>query len=113
MIDVKEIIPDPLSDEVGILLTKLKTASPGIRRESARAELKQAASREGYIFFVGNCNRYILHRLGDTYFYRVPTNKRGNLKVFRGKLVRICCWHAGNQFERNLMAGVVKESDIE
>ena len=109
MIDREYIITDNRTDEIGVLLEGLRKASPGQSREKAREALRELATSLGYVFFVGNCNRYSLHRLCESYLYHVPLNKRGNLRDFRGQLVRICCWHAGNQFERNLMAGVVEE----
>jgi len=112
MIDPKHIIQDKLTDEIGVLLVTLREASPGQNRERAREALKEVATSLGYAFFVGNSNRYSLHRLGESYLYFVPNNKRGNLQAYRGKLVRICCWHAGDRFDKNLMAGVVEEDQV-
>lgn len=110
MIDNNARIPDSLSDGVGQAISELQTAAAGKALEIVREALVQLAHDAEYIFFEGNCNRYGLHRLGESYLYQVPETKRGNLSVFRGKLVRIACWHRGGQYNRRLMAGIVDES---
>jgi|GEM_PF-4171887 len=112
MIDREHIIRDSLTDEIGLLLKRLEKASPGRDREGVRQKLVDAASEMGYVFFVGHYRRYNLNCIGDSYLYRVPDNKRGNLKTFRGKLVRVSCWHRGGQFDRKLMAGIVGEDQV-
>ena len=112
MIDPEHIIQDKLTDEIGLLLKGLEIASPGKDREGVRQKLVDAASSLGYVFFVGHYRRYNLNCIGDSYLYRVPDSKRGHLKTFRGKLVRVSCWHRGGQFDRKLMAGIVGEDQV-
>jgi hypothetical protein len=110
MIDETSRIPDSLSDEIGQALGELRAAAAGKALEIAREALVELGHDAEYIFFEGNCNRYGLHRIGESYLYKVPENKRGHLSVFRGKLVRLACWHRGGQYNRRLMAGIVDES---
>lgn len=112
MIDRTQVIPDRLSDEIGKLIQRLTLAAPGHAREAARKELLDSATAAGYITFVGHHRRYQSPCMGSSFLFRVPNNRRGHLRTFRGRLIRICCWHRGGQFDRKLMAGVADDSQI-
>ena len=60
----------------------------------------------GYIRFWGHYRRYNVETVGESYLYKVPGNKRGNLKPFRGNTIRIVCV-GHKRFYRGIMAGQI------
>jgi hypothetical protein len=61
---------------------------------------------KNYIGFAGHPNRYHLSVVGESCLYQIPTNRRGHLSVFRGKLVRLVCVYSGSYANRYYMAGL-------
>lgn len=107
MFDLSQKLPDPLDGDVGVLLTKLQ-AMPTWTADKANLNLALQAmlTARGYVRFVGHPSRYHLERIGESCLYAVPPNRRGVLRAFRGKTVRIVCVSSG-RFDRQLMAGVL------
>ena len=108
MINENEMIDDPRTDKVGKLIKELST-QPKWNKEkiSLKEKLISEMEKEKYQTFWGHSKRYHLYEIGSGYLYKVPENKRGNLKVFRGQLVRIVCI-GQNRFDRVFMVGKVK-----
>ena len=65
--------------------------------------------RKENIYTFGDTFTYGIMQIGDSYLYATPLNKRGHLKTFRGKEVRIVVVDSG-RYDRGLMAGVYKSN---
>ena len=106
MIHQKEIKKDNFLDEVQPLLRKLQKKER-FDRESRiiKTELLSLLKTKNYIKFSGNAERFIVSKIGDSYLYDVPLDKRGHLSVFRGHRVRVLCIASGTHFYREYMAG--------
>ncbi len=103
----EEKLPDPLCGDIGKLISKLQVRTTwGQREQDLRAQLVDRLAKQGYVSLVGHPSRYHLTLVGESCLYDVPPNRRGKLKVFRGKRVRIVCVTSG-RFDRGLMAGAV------
>jgi hypothetical protein len=104
------IYEDPLSDDIG----KLIAAFQGFprwtteKRQSFKT-LHGALKKSRYKSFIGHPHRYGLGPIGDSYFFDVPSNRRGFLSKYRGRLVRIIVTATG-RFDRGLMVGAVDRS---
>lgn len=120
MIDLDHIVEDPMDDEVGLLIPPVISGTTwNAERFQKRDKLFQKLKARKYYSFVGNFQRYRLQRVGQSYLYQVPLTKKGHLKQFRGKLIRIIC--VGRRMtDSSLMAQVYRpplstsrESEIE
>ena len=78
-----------------------------VTKAEAKAELLIVLERHKYIRFVGHYWRYLASRVGDSYLYDVPMNKRGHLKCFRGQRVRVLCIESSDCRYRVYMVGAV------
>ncbi len=108
MIAQQNQIPDPLTDNAGILIKALQgRAQWGAEQKGVLEQLKLMLKRKGYISFVGHPNRYWLAPIVASYLYDVPLNRRGHLGVFRGERIRLVCVSSG-RFDRQLMAGIFR-----
>lgn len=107
MIPEDQIIPDNDQSRIGGLLADFRKIQSGTRSYSgAKAELIEKLKESGYIEFQGGPRRYHLQRVGESYLYWVPKTKRGYLKRFRGKLIRILVIaRGGGRMDRTFMAG--------
>ena len=111
MYKVEDMLEDDLDDSVARLTKKLNKRTAWTKKsEELRCELISELEKRQCVAFRGNPQRYHLHRIGQSCLFDVPSNRRGHLKQFRGKRVRIICLGSG-RFDRDLVAGVVpKES---
>jgi len=99
-------LPDPLTDNAGILIKALQDRTTWSAEQKGLLEqLIEMLGRKRYITFVGHPARYHLTQIGQSCLMDVPTNKRGHLSAFRGKRIRLVCVSSG-RFDRQLMAGV-------
>lgn len=106
MIDSQLQIPDPLTDNAGILIKALQDRKTwGAEQKGLLEQLIHMLGRKRYITFVGNPGRYHLTLIGQSCLMDVPANKRGHLGAFRGQRIRLVCVSSG-RFDRQLMAGV-------
>ena len=98
---------DNINDDISILLKELCQRTKWNKEQkdilSKTIELLKAKK---YITFEGHPNKYHLYKIGESCLYAIPENRRGHLKVFRGKKVRLICVESG-RFTRTLMAGLV------
>ena len=108
MICPKEAIKDNYLDEVQPLLRKLqkKKRFDGESR-ILKAQLCSLLKKKQYIRFQGSAERFIISKVGDSYLYDVPANKRGHLSMFRGHRIRMICIASGKHFYREYMAGFI------
>lgn len=110
MFDIKDKIIDPRSDDVGFLLKQI-LAIPTYTKEKKKLhdDLINALQKKGYITFVGHPSKYHLSLIGDSCLYKIPINRRGHLKIFRGETVRVVCVRSG-RYDRLLMANRIEIS---
>jgi hypothetical protein len=106
MINPQLQLPDPLTDNAGILIKALQGRTAwGEEQKGVLEQLIDMLGRKQYITFVGHPARYHLTQIGQSCLLDVPTNKRGHLRAFRGQRVRMVCVSSGRR-DRQLMAGV-------
>lgn len=106
MINPELQLPDPLTDNAGILIKALQDRNTwGAEQKGLLDQLIQMLERKRFITFVGQPARYHLTQIGQSCLMDVPANKRGHLSAFRGKRIRLVCVSSG-RFDRTLMAGV-------
>jgi hypothetical protein len=107
MFTLEDKHPDPLDGELGALIKQLNDRIAwGHREQELRARLVRRMEVLGYVHLVGHPSRYHLTLVGESCLYDVPANRRGALKVFRGRRVRVVCIRSG-RYDRGLMAGAV------
>ena len=96
MIEREEIIPDPYTDSIGLLLKKLNSLQSWTKeKHQIKDDLVKLLDEERYISFRGDGQKYYVSRVGQSFLYRVPEDRRGNLSVFRGHIIRIVCVGTG------------------
>ncbi len=107
MIDPQHQLPDPLSDNAGIVIKELRDRkSWGPDQEGLLTLLIDMLGRKRYITFSGRLGHYHLERIGQSCLLDVPPNRRGRLSVFRGQRIRLVCVGA-DRMDHRLMAGPV------
>lgn len=108
MFQTEDKLPDPLGDDIGVLIGQLRARTNwGLREQCLRGQLVQRMTERDYICLVGHPRRYHLTLVGESCLYDVPESRRGALKAFRGKRIRLVCVRSG-RFDRGLMAGLVE-----
>tara|TARA_A100001015_G_scaffold194834_1_gene217228 strand:+ start:1487 stop:1813 length:327 start_codon:yes stop_codon:yes gene_type:complete len=108
MFSLDETIPENFNDEIGSLLkqiTQIKTNTK-IRQEFI-SDVVNIGKKQKYIFFVGYTHRYFIGRIGQSFIYKVPENKKGTIEKFKGKIIRVICIGSGERWVRRYMAGVI------
>jgi hypothetical protein len=113
MIALTDIEPDTQADLIGAKIARLQ-AIPRWNgaKIKLRADLYAMLKFYGYRSFSTDTRDYHLHRVGQSYQYEVPLDKRGHLQPFRGKRVRlVCVWNG--RFNVTTMVGVINEIDIQ
>jgi hypothetical protein len=100
-------INDPLNGFVGQHIKKIQSISKWTKEKHlARMNLISFLEKNNYISFSGHLDKYHLSCVGESCLYDVPSNRRGHLKVFRGKRIRLVCVWSG-RYERLYMAGIL------
>jgi len=108
MIPGSETLQDVVDDAVRPYLSAFQCAAKNsVAKSEAKAELLSVLERHRYIQFIGHYWRYLAASVGDSYLYDVPMNKRGHLKAFRGRQVRVLCIESGDCRDRVYMVGAV------
>jgi hypothetical protein len=106
MINPQLKLPDPLTDNAGILIKALQERKTwGAEQKGLLEQLIEMLGRKHYITFVGHPARYHLTQIGQSCLLDIPANKRGHLSAFRGKRIRLVGVSSG-RFDRQLRAGV-------
>ena len=99
-------LPDPLTDNAGIIIKALQSrAACDDEQKGLLEQLILMLGRKHYITFVGHPAKYHLTQIGQSCLMDIPANKRGRLGAFRGKRIRLVCVSSG-RFDRRIMAGV-------
>ena len=109
MITKETMLEDNFNDNVLFAIKLLNTETKWTNKKyGLQDKLIEILNSEGYIAFsVTNPNRYQLSKVGQSYLYDVPNNRRGHLSIFRGKRVRIICTSSGPHTLRGFMANVI------
>ena len=68
-------------------------------------QLISTAKESSYISFYGHGPTYPISTVGSSFICEVPMNKQGNLKPFRGQIIRVICTGSGSHTDRQYMAG--------
>lgn len=77
--------------------------------ERLRREFDKICELNGYKGLMVDARDYLVHRVGQSFLYDVPINKRGKLAEFAGKRIRVVCIRdAVNQ--RYVRIGVVGDA---
>jgi len=112
MIALEDIEPDTRVDLIGARIAKLQAITEWSRaKHKLRNDLYQTLKHFGYCSFFTDKRDYHLHRVGQSFQYVVPLDKRGNLQPYRGRRVRlVCVWNG--RFRVQTMVGLVNDIDI-
>ncbi len=101
-------ITDPLTDAIGEKIKEIQKISRWTKEKHIlRSALISHLEKNHYIEFRGHVDKYHLSLVGDSCLYQVPENRRGHLKVFRGKQIRLVCVGSG-RLDRAYMAGIYR-----
>ena len=91
MIETINMYFDNRTDKVGFFIKQLRQLNSWNKEKYHRKDAMFKALKElNYKTFEGRANTYWLTGgIGFSYIYKVPGDKRGQLKEFRGRLIRI------------------------
>jgi len=100
---------DKLKDKIGKLLNKYRSIPTNTNeKKELLAELIEECNKEEYKKFIRDYRTFALQlSMGDSYIYKVPTDRKGYLADYRGKSVRFICV-GRNKEERTVMIKEVK-----
>ena len=108
MFSEKDMLIDDHNDEIGHLLKQIgELMTFTKKKQDLVCDLITLGEKQKYIVFWGYTHRYFIGRVGQSFIYKVPKNKRGNLTKFKGKTVRVICVGSGVRFIRQYMAGII------
>ena len=104
-----DIQADDYRDDVGQLVKNINQI-PNLtaRKKELVTELQNFAINRGYINFSAGNHRWHIQRVAESYFYKVPSDKLGHLRSFRGRLVRVICVGSGSRWVREYLAGPIE-----
>lgn len=112
MIALTDIEPDTKTDLIGAKIAKFQAISRWTKaKHRLRADLETMLRHHGYKRILTDYRDYQMHRVGQSFQYAVPADKRGKLEPFRGQRVRLVVIRSG-KFRALTMVGVVNEIDI-
>ena len=104
MFSLGEKIKDPCSDNAGQIMIEMQKIPTWTKaKRSLHNELTILLTKTKHICFVGHVDKYNLSIVGESCLYKIPTNRRGHLSMFRGKLIRLVCIKSG-RYARLLLA---------
>lgn len=107
MIAQDQMIPDDFGRSIGGFLAEFRKQQAGTRRDSdSKTDLIEKLKDSVYIEFQGRPRRHHIQRVGESNLHWVHKNKRGHLRRFRGKLIRILIIARGHELTANLTAAV-------
>ena len=108
MFSEEDMLKDDHSDEIGRLLKQIRKLTTFTKnKQDLVCDLINLGKKHKYIIFWGYTHRYFIGRVGQSFIYKVPKNKRGNLTKFKGETVRVICVGSGVRFIRQYMAGII------
>ena len=105
---LSEQLPDSFDDLIGAKLARIKrlTAWTTEKRKHCE-EMRAMLVMHGYVSFRANGGSYHLQRIGQSCQYDVPLKRRGHLKPFAGKRIRLTCTATGHH-DRGYMVGAIE-----
>lgn len=107
VVQPSKLIPDETDDLIGFLAAKLrKTSGWSSEKEKMRKHLENLLVAHGYRSNWLDYRDYQLTRVGQSYRYHVPIDKKGFLAQFADKKIRLVCVRSGI-FRRLVYAGGV------
>lgn len=108
VIQPQEMVLDTKDNLIGCLAAKLRRTPGGwsSTKERMRQHLERLADMYGYEGTYLDYRDYQLTRVGQSFLYDVPLNKRGFLAQFAGQRVRLVCTYSG-PYRTWVRAGVV------
>jgi hypothetical protein len=109
MIHESDVLRGVVRDEIGMLLFELNSHPTWtIKKFELSEKLHKLLRRKKYEIISGKRAQYQMYGgIGASYLYHVPEGKQGQLKKFRGQLVRlICVGH--DRYVSVYMVGVMK-----
>ena len=77
--------------------------------ESLRRDVERICELSGYQGLWVDARDYLVHRIGQSFLFDVPIDKRGKLAEFAGKRIRVVCTHNGTN-QRYVRIGVVGDA---
>lgn len=77
--------------------------------ERLRHDVERICELSGYKGLWVDARDYLVHRVGQSFLYDVPIDKRGNLAEFAGKRIRVVCTHNGTN-RRYVRIGIVGDA---
>ena len=96
MFSEKDMLEDDHNDKIGHLLKQIGELTTFTKKKRELVfDLITLGEKKNYIIFWGYTHRYFIGRVGQSFIYKVPKNKRGNLTKFKGKTVRVICVGSG------------------
>lgn len=105
VIDPHAMIPDGPIDLIGAQIERIALIPNWTpKKQALRDRLEQMAAMHGYIGFEADYRDYQVTRVGQSFLYDVPVEKKGQLAPFSGTRVRIVCIHSG-KFRRWVRIG--------
>ena len=108
MFSKEDMLKDNYEDEIKNILNMInKIQFNTKKKQELVSDLINLGIKKKYIIFGAYTHRYFIGRIGDSFIYDVPVKKRGNLKKFKGKTIRVICIGSGIRFCRDYMAGIV------
>lgn len=100
----EKMIEDLCTDEAGQLMNSMHKIQTWTRaKRDIFNKLIEHLQKNEHVYFRGHPDKYHLSVIGSSCFYNIPLNRRGHLKVFRGKLIRLVCVASG-RYDREYMA---------
>ena len=103
-----DMLTDNEDDKIGNILKQIREIKTFTKRKRELiSEVINTGKKQKYLSFGGYTHRYFIGRIGQSFIYNVPKNKKGNLEKFKGKTIRVICIGSGIRFIREYMAGVI------
>jgi hypothetical protein len=97
---------EDFSGEIGELLKTLNAETRWNKTKNGLVrQLISTLKASGYISFSGHGPTYPISTVGSSFICEVPMSKQGNLKPFRGQIIRVICTGSGSHTDRQYMAG--------
>jgi hypothetical protein len=94
-----QLLPDDIEDDVGLCLRQMRSIPTWTREKfELFAKFEQLARKKKYFLFTADGRDYLLYGSGNSSLFDVPLNRRGALKKFAGKRIRLVCGGKSNRY---------------
>lgn len=113
LIDAADVLPDTYDDVLGAKILRLQQIDRWTaEKRRLQRDLDIMCPYFGYAGWRADPRDYLIHLVGQSFQYDVPTNKRGRLARFRGVRVRLICLGSGLN-TRWIRVGPVNPLDVQ